>query len=166
MYFQSFGAVSIVKVNAAWFHVRERGTFGGIFGILISLGLYFAYDVGKRIKEAFDIQWIFLVPAMILFVFFVLSWLFVRNNPSDAGHADFDLGDATKQDKPTRRKPRFWPVAARHLHRAQEDALAPGDPDDQHSCDQKAFNEIGQVRRATVLPKSIYCGPGCALRNY
>ena len=28
MYFQSFGAVSIVKVNSAWFHVRERGTFG------------------------------------------------------------------------------------------------------------------------------------------
>ena len=39
MYFQSFGAVSIVKVNSAWFHIRERGTFGGIFGILISLGL-------------------------------------------------------------------------------------------------------------------------------
>ena len=44
MYFQSFGAVSIVKVNSAWFHLRERGTFGGIFGILISLGLYFAFD--------------------------------------------------------------------------------------------------------------------------
>ena len=25
-YFQSFGALSIVKINAAWFHVRERGT--------------------------------------------------------------------------------------------------------------------------------------------
>ena len=48
MYFQSFGAVSIVKVNAAWFHLRERGTFGGIFGILISLGLYFAYDWARR----------------------------------------------------------------------------------------------------------------------
>lgn len=100
MYFQSFGAVSIVKVNAAWFHVRERGTFGGIFGILISLGLYFAFDVIGRIKAAFDIQWIFLVPAMLLFIFFVLSFIFVRNNPSDAGHTDFDLGDATKQDDP------------------------------------------------------------------
>ena len=27
MYFQSYGAVSIVKVNATWFHVRERGGF-------------------------------------------------------------------------------------------------------------------------------------------
>lgn len=100
MYFQSFGAVSIVKVNAAWFHVRERGTFGGIFGILISLGLYLAFDVIGMIKAAYSIQWIFLVPAMILSVFFVLCWLFVRNNPSDTGHKDFDLGDATRHDDP------------------------------------------------------------------
>jgi hypothetical protein len=46
MYFQSFGAVSIVKVNASWFHVSERGVFGAIFGVLISLGVYFAYDGG------------------------------------------------------------------------------------------------------------------------
>src|SRR5690606_35957463 len=85
MYFQSFGAVSIVKVNAAWFHVREPGTFAGIFGILISLGLYFAYDVGARIKGAFAPQWIFLIPAMLLFLFFVLSFLFVRNEPADTG---------------------------------------------------------------------------------
>ena len=52
MYFQSFGAVSIVKVNAAWFHLRERGTFGGIFGILISLGIYFAFDWGRLIVES------------------------------------------------------------------------------------------------------------------
>ena len=51
MYFQSFGAVSIVKVNAHWFHVRERGTFGGIFGILISLGIYFAYDWSRLVMD-------------------------------------------------------------------------------------------------------------------
>lgn len=98
MYFQSFGAVSIVKVNAAWFHVRERGTFGGIFGILISLGLYFAFDVIGRIKAAFAIEWIFLVPAMLLFVFFALSAVFVRDEPEDTGHPNFDLGDATHAD--------------------------------------------------------------------
>jgi OPA family glycerol-3-phosphate transporter-like MFS transporter len=97
MYFQSFGAVSIVKVNAAWFHLRERGTFGGIFGILISLGLYFAYDVGKRITDVFAIEWLFFIPAGILFLFFVLSYLLVHNSPSDTGHEDFDLGDATNE---------------------------------------------------------------------
>lgn len=95
MYFQSFGAVSIVKVNAAWFHLRERGTFGGIFGILISLGLYFAYDVGRRITDHLEIEWLFYIPALILALFFFLSYVFVRNQPSDTGHPDFDLGDAT-----------------------------------------------------------------------
>jgi MFS transporter, OPA family, glycerol-3-phosphate transporter len=52
MYFQSFGAVAIVKVNSGWFHVRERGIFGGIFGILISLGIYFAFDWGTGIVNA------------------------------------------------------------------------------------------------------------------
>lgn len=99
MYFQSFGAVSIVKVNAAWFHLRERGTFGGIFGILISLGLYFAYDVGKRITQHASIEWLFWIPAGILVLFFCLSYLFVRNQPSDTGHPDFDLGDATSDEK-------------------------------------------------------------------
>jgi OPA family glycerol-3-phosphate transporter-like MFS transporter len=92
MYFQSFGAVSIVKVNAAWFHLRERGTFGGIFGILISLGLFFAFDGGKMITENLSSEWLFFLPAMILVVFFALSWMFVRDRPSDTGHPDFDLG--------------------------------------------------------------------------
>jgi MFS transporter, OPA family, glycerol-3-phosphate transporter len=95
MYFQSFGAVSIVKVNGAWFHLRERGTFGGIFGILISLGLYFAFDWGARIVNTFEVQWLFWIPGLILILFFVLSAIFVRNQPSDAGLPDFDLGDAS-----------------------------------------------------------------------
>ena len=100
MYFQSFGAVSIVKVNAAWFHIRERGTFGGIFGILISLGIYFAFDWGARILAAApgSPQWLFWVPAAILVVFFALSYLFVRDNPSEAGFVDFDPADASSGD--------------------------------------------------------------------
>jgi MFS transporter, OPA family, glycerol-3-phosphate transporter len=95
MYFQSFGAVSIVKVNSAWFHLRERGTFGGIFGILISLGLYFAYDWSKLILEKTSAPWVFFVPAAILGVFAVLDLVFVKDTPGEAGHEDFDLGDAS-----------------------------------------------------------------------
>ncbi|MBC7693557.1 MAG: MFS transporter [Methylotenera sp.] len=98
MYFQSFGAVSIVKVNAGWFHLRERGTFGGIFGILISLGLYFAYDWSEIIVKNAPIYWVFFIPAIILMVFVALDFLFVRDNPSDAGFADFDLADASSGD--------------------------------------------------------------------
>ena len=51
MYFQSYGAVSIIKVKAYWFHVRERGIFGAIFGTLISIGIYFAFDWGQAIVD-------------------------------------------------------------------------------------------------------------------
>ena len=94
MYFQSFGAVSIVKVNSAWFHVRERGTFGGIFGILISLGLYFAYDWGGMIAKTFTLEWVFFIPALLLLLFFGLCFFFVHDLPSLAGYADFETGEA------------------------------------------------------------------------
>lgn len=110
MYFQSFGAVAIVKVNASWFHVRERGVFGGIFGILISLGIYFAYDWGYKIVNAgrpegagaYDypgLVWVFLTPAVILAVFWILDVLFVRDTPGDAGLVDFDTADASSGDE-------------------------------------------------------------------
>ncbi len=102
MYFQSFGAVSIVKVNAAWFHVRERGQQGGIFGILISLGIYFGYDWSRMIvRGAPDSPWlVFFAPAVILVLAFVVDFFLVRDAPSNAGHPDFDLGDASSGDAP------------------------------------------------------------------
>ena len=56
MYFQSYGAVSIIKVKAHWFHVRERGVFGAIFGTLISFGVYFAFDWGQAIINMTKVQ--------------------------------------------------------------------------------------------------------------
>ncbi|MFO0708433.1 MAG: MFS transporter [Sandaracinus sp.] len=96
MYFQSFGAVSIVKVNAAWFHLRERGTFGGIFGILISLGLYFAFDWSAMITEHAETQWVFFVPAALLAVFFAATVVFVRDTPGEAGLKDIETGDGVE----------------------------------------------------------------------
>ncbi len=98
MYFQSFGAVAIVKCNAPWFHVRERGVFGAIFGILISLGIYFAFDLGYRILEHFGLIWVFIVPAVALLLFWVVDLAVVHNTPGEAGHEDFDTADASSGD--------------------------------------------------------------------
>ena len=95
MYFQSFGAVSIVKVNAPWFHVRERGVLGGLFGVLISLGLYFSYDWSLAIGRALGFSMAFWVPAAVLALFAFVTAAFVRDSPSTAGFADFDTGDAS-----------------------------------------------------------------------
>src|ERR1700690_3444991 len=67
MYFQSYGAVSIIKVKAYWFHVRERGVFGAIFGTLISFGVYFAFDWGQGIYNfTGSVPAVFFIPAVII----------------------------------------------------------------------------------------------------
>ena len=125
MYFQSFGAVSIVTVKAPWFHVRERGTFSTIFGVMISLGVYFAFGWGGALVKAtratiagevpwfgrlvawvFDLGgtgvdqnwWLFFTPTILLAVFWAVMFLFLRNTPSDAGFEDFDTGEESVSD--------------------------------------------------------------------
>lgn len=122
MYFQSFGAVAIVTVKAPWFHVRERGTFSTIFGVMISLGVYFAFDWGRAIVDATRkiapeklgvlagfvrrllgidgsgvdaTWWVFFIPAIILTGLWVILFLFLRDRPELAGFKDFDTGEAS-----------------------------------------------------------------------
>jgi OPA family glycerol-3-phosphate transporter-like MFS transporter len=97
-YFQSFGALSVVKVNAPWFHVKERGVFGGVFGMMISSGYFLALTVGGWILAFLPWYWVFLVPAMLLAVMFVVDLVLVKDKPSEAGFPDFDTGDATSKD--------------------------------------------------------------------
>ncbi|HMR00487.1 MAG TPA: MFS transporter, partial [Ignavibacteria bacterium] len=40
-YFQSYSALALIKVNAGWFHVSERGVFSAIFGSMIQSGRFF-----------------------------------------------------------------------------------------------------------------------------
>ena len=99
MYFQSFGAVAIVKVNASWFHVRERGVFGAIFGILISLGICFAFDLGAMILHGMGLAWVFLMPSILLAVFLLIDVALVQNTPGEAGLTDFNTADASSGDE-------------------------------------------------------------------
>jgi OPA family glycerol-3-phosphate transporter-like MFS transporter len=92
-YFQSFGALSIVKINTPWFHILERGTFSGIFGILIRGGLVLAFVGAPAIFAQLPWQFAFWIPAGCVAVMFVLNYLFVRNTPEDAGFPAFDTGD-------------------------------------------------------------------------
>jgi len=109
MYFQSYGAVAIVKVNSAWFHVRERGIFGGIFGILISLGLYFAFDWSQAVvnfteqmsPESPKYWLVFFIPAGILLFWVLVDIFTLRDSPGQAGFKDFDTGDASSGEADT-----------------------------------------------------------------
>jgi MFS transporter, OPA family, glycerol-3-phosphate transporter len=96
-YFQSFGALSIVKINAAWFHVRERGKFAGIFGIMIQSGRMFAFYGAPLILRKFPWWWAFWIPAAILAVMFVVNFLLVASTPEDVGY-QFHTADETKEE--------------------------------------------------------------------
>lgn len=122
MFFQSYGAVSIIKVKAYWFHVRERGIFGAIFGTLISFGVYFAFDWGQAIVEASKINhvgeptalqrtfqllfatdtntvdsiWlVFFIPSFILMLWALIDMWLIKDTPAEAGFEEFDTHDAS-----------------------------------------------------------------------
>jgi MFS transporter, OPA family, glycerol-3-phosphate transporter len=116
MYFQSYGAMSIIKVKAYWFHVRERGIFGAIFGTLISFGVYFAFDWGRVIitltkagapdnwlRDVFasagapvDAVWaVFFIPAAILLFWLLLDLWLIKDTPEEAGFPHLDTCDAS-----------------------------------------------------------------------
>jgi OPA family glycerol-3-phosphate transporter-like MFS transporter len=97
-YFQSFGALSIVKVNAQWFHVRERGTFAGVFGVLIRLGLILAFSGVPFILTVLPLRYAYWLPGTFVGVMFVVNYFVMRDSPKDAGLGDMDTGDGDDSD--------------------------------------------------------------------
>ncbi|MFZ5434494.1 MAG: MFS transporter [Calditrichota bacterium] len=97
-YFQSYGALSIVKVNAAWFHVRERGVFGGIFGIMIQAGRLGIMTLGGLIVTYMPWEYIFYIPAALLVLIVWWGYKAIANSPDEAGYAHLDPGDGSEQE--------------------------------------------------------------------
>jgi len=121
MFFQSYGAVSIIKVKSYWFHVRERGFFGAIFGTLLSFGAYFSLDWGPAIADAskihlenpgtlqkifraifaidtgtIDAIWfVFFIPALVMVLWALVDMIIIKDTPAETGFADFDTHDAS-----------------------------------------------------------------------
>jgi OPA family glycerol-3-phosphate transporter-like MFS transporter len=84
-FFQSHGAPSLVKVNANWLRMNERGTFTGIFGFVIQLGRWAALLAGGYIVANAPWQWLFWAPAAVLSLVAVGAYLFIKDNPEDMG---------------------------------------------------------------------------------
>jgi OPA family glycerol-3-phosphate transporter-like MFS transporter len=97
-YFQSYSALSLIKVNSAWFHVRERGVFSAIFGSMIQSGRLLIYLIGPIAVTLLPWQWVFFIPAGTMAVMAVMTFLFVQDSPMRAGLEDFDTADASSGD--------------------------------------------------------------------
>lgn len=98
MYFQSFSALALIKVNAGWFHVSERGVFSAIFGSIIQLGRYFILTGGPLIAANLPWQGLFFVPAIMVAIMGYLTYRNVYDSPEQVGLQEFDVQDASSGD--------------------------------------------------------------------
>ncbi|MBU0507835.1 MFS transporter [bacterium] len=92
-YFQAFGAPSIVSVNGNWFALRERGTFTGIFGMMIQLGRFAVTLLGGFLIANYAWPNLFIMPALITAFFAIIAWFAIRNHPEDIGFEAPDMGE-------------------------------------------------------------------------
>jgi sugar phosphate permease len=96
-YMQSFGAPGMVKINAAWFHRTERGTFAGIFGGMIQLGQIAINNLAPLIIAGFTIgmytiggsnaewRWVFRIPPLFTAAAAVFMAFAAKPSPDEAG---------------------------------------------------------------------------------
>lgn len=108
-YLQAFGAPGFIKVNAAWFGQRERGTFAGIFGFMINLGRLGIAWLGPAILAGFLFlglwqippahwRWLFWIPAIIAAAVAVLLAIFVKDTPEECGFRGLFHGEEDHAD--------------------------------------------------------------------
>jgi OPA family glycerol-3-phosphate transporter-like MFS transporter len=95
-WFQSFGAPGMVKVNAAWFQRRERGTFAGIFGFMIQLGQVASSKLSPAILNGVSVgilviapgswRYLFIIPPMVTLLMATAMSIAAKPTPDEAGY--------------------------------------------------------------------------------
>ena len=94
-YLQSFGCPGMVKINAAWFARQERGTFSGIFGLMIQLGQVAISFLAPLILAGFTFfaftvpsgewRWLFRVPPLFTALAAIFMYFAAKPTPDEAG---------------------------------------------------------------------------------
>lgn len=97
-YFQSFSALALIKVNAGWFHISERGVFSAIFGSMIQSGRALIFVLGGFLVAVLPWQWVFFVPSLIVALMAVFTFKYVRNSPEECSLPTLDVEDASSGD--------------------------------------------------------------------
>ncbi len=127
-YMQAFGAPGFIKINSAWFSERERGTFAGIFGLMINLGRFVANKALPSLLAGFVFlgmwnvpaqhwRWLFWIPAGVASVIAVALLVFVRDTPEQCGFSNMFAGEADHADTDVREDLRvvFKLIVTNHL---------------------------------------------------
>jgi OPA family glycerol-3-phosphate transporter-like MFS transporter len=131
-YMQAFGASGFVKINAAWFSQKERGTFAGVFGFMINLGRFGIFYFGPAFLAGFTFlgmwslpplhwRWLFWIPAIVASIVAIVLAIVVKDTPEEAGfhgvyghekdHQDLDVHtDAKTVLKKILSNPNIWVI--------------------------------------------------------
>lgn len=112
-YVQSFGAPGFIKINSSWFSEKQRGTFAGVFGMMINLGRLAANKLLPLLLVGFSLgalaqippqhwRWLFWVPAGIASIVALCFVVFVKDTPEEAGYAGLFKGEADHAESDVR----------------------------------------------------------------
>ena len=108
-YLQSFGSPGFIKINSAWFSEKGRGTFAGIFGIMINLGRFVANKLLPSLLAGFTFfalwqvppqhwRWLFWIPAGVATVVAIVLACVVKDTPEQCGFVGVFAGEADHAD--------------------------------------------------------------------
>jgi OPA family glycerol-3-phosphate transporter-like MFS transporter len=118
-YFQSFGALSVIKVNTKWFQVHERGRLAGFFSIPIQSGRFLGTIVCSALVYILPWQYIFWIPSIMLFIMFFIGKKYMYEAPEELGYQYFNTQTKEKEQikislvlKKVFANPTMWSIAA------------------------------------------------------
>jgi sugar phosphate permease len=77
--------ISMLKLNAAWFHDRHFATMTGVTILLGNVGSLLAAAPLAWVLAYYSWRSVFAAVGVFSLLLAVLAWLFVRNNPGEAG---------------------------------------------------------------------------------
>lgn len=81
----SVAFIALLKLNAAWFHDRHFGTAVGLTLVLGNVGSVLAAAPLAWVLQFTTWRTVFIVLGGVSFALAVLTWLFVRDRPGEAG---------------------------------------------------------------------------------
>ncbi|MDO8704117.1 MAG: MFS transporter [Sulfuricaulis sp.] len=81
----SVAFIALLKLNAAWFHDRHFGTAVGLTLLLGNVGAVLAAAPFAWVLQYTSWRTVFVVLGGVSFATAVLTWLFVRDHPGEAG---------------------------------------------------------------------------------
>lgn len=96
-FFQSCGAISVIKYNAGWYKSEERGRMAGVFGFYIQIGRALVLLLCPLILRFLPWQYAFYLPSLMLGITYFVSSKFLHETPEELGFES--LGEEAKHVK-------------------------------------------------------------------